>query len=207
MIAATIERDQHPLHPRTRPPGAERHEHQREQRDVDQGRQQHADHGQRGAVHRQQAVIPIAAMTNRTACMRRRCGGDQRAEQERAPHHEAEPRCILDQRGDDGDRCQRQRNGALGQEIFAVMQPGNLSRVVRRPEHHVGEQQQLERYEVSEPQCREHEAEMRSVGDAHRHFPQPDDRSIRADSGTVAISPSTGDRGARPPRRGRGNIG
>ena len=51
-----------------------------------------------------------------------------------------------------------ERNAALGQEILAVVQPGNLSRVVRRPEHHVGEQQQLERHEVGEPQCREHEA-------------------------------------------------
>ena len=132
------------------------------------------------------AVSPIAAMTNRTACIgvvvATISAQSRNALHITKPNHDAFSISAATM----AIAASAERNAALGQEILAVMQPGNLSRVVRRPEHHVGEQQQLERHEVGEPQCREHEAQMRSVGDAHRHFPQPDDRSIRADSGTVA---------------------
>src|SRR3954453_15502184 len=75
-------------------------------------------------------VAPIATMTNRTACIGVRCGGNQGAEHERAPHHEAEPRCILDQSGDDCDRGERKRDATLRQEILAIVQPGDFGRVV-----------------------------------------------------------------------------
>ena len=52
-------------------------------------------------------------------------------------------------------------------EIFSVMQPGNLGGVVRRTEHDIGEQQQLEWDDVSQRQRQQHQCKMSGIESAH----------------------------------------
>jgi hypothetical protein len=53
----------------------------------------------------------------------------------------------IDQHRGDGEDRKTDGDPALRQEIFAVMESGNLGGVVRRPEHDVGKQQQFERHQ------------------------------------------------------------
>ena len=117
------------------------------------------------------AVSAIAAMNSTIAC--RTVAATIKAHATNAthitrPNHVALSMIARDQR--DGRKAER--DAAPGQEILAVVQPGDFGRVVRRAEHHIGKQQQFERHQIGQRQRRQHQPEVSRIGDTHAGAPQ-----------------------------------
>jgi hypothetical protein len=62
------------------------------------------------------------------------------------------------------------------QEIFAVVQPGDFGQVMRRTEHHIGQQQQFEWHQIGEAERRAHQTEMDNVETGHGRLLTPSAR-------------------------------
>ena len=138
---------------------------------MDEGGQKDGDEHKRRAAERHQHRQRDRDRAEHDAGARGQTQRSDRGTGETRPDKHAGPPRIGNEHATKRREREDDRQPTMRHEIAAVVQPRNLCEIMRRPEHDVGNQQQLERQHVGQRERAKQQREMNKIAGpkAHRH--------------------------------------